>query len=74
MQAAVQTDDKDDIEAKSATLAELSGKLAERVYQEAASSAEGAEAAADAGADAGVSAGADDVVDAEFEEVSDDNK
>ncbi len=74
VQAAVQTDDKDDIEAKSATLAELSGKLAERVYQEAASSAEGAEAAADAGADAGVSAGADDVVDAEFEEVSDDNK
>jgi len=74
VQAAVQTDDKDDIEAKSATLAELSGKLAERVYQEAASSAEGAEAAADAGADAGASAGADDVVDAEFEEVSDDNK
>ena len=74
VQVAVQTDDKDDIEAKSATLAELSGKLAERVYQEAASSAEGAEAAADAGADAGVSAGADDVVDAEFEEVSDDNK
>lgn len=74
VQAAVQTDDKDDIEAKSATLAELSGKLAERVYQEAASSAEGAEAAADAGADAGASAGPDDVVDAEFEEVSDDNK
>ena len=74
VQEAAKTDDKDDIEAKSAKLAELSGKLAERVYQEAAASGDGPDMPGDAGSDAGAAPGGDDVVDAEFEEVSDDKK
>ncbi|MFT5392816.1 MAG: molecular chaperone DnaK, partial [Gammaproteobacteria bacterium] len=66
---AVKTDDKEVIDTKSAKLGELSGKLAERVYQEAA---QGAEGAADGAPEA--AAGGDDVVDAEFEEVSDEKK
>ena len=63
-------DDKDAIEAKLTALTESSGKLAERAYAQA--SAEGEAPAEDAtGTD---SAAADDVVDAEFEEVKDDKK
>jgi len=71
---AVQSDDKDDIETKTNRLAELSGKLAEKAYQEAA--AEQQAGAADAGdsAQPGSSESGDDVVDAEFEEVSDGKK
>ena len=67
-------DDKEAIEAKTTALAELSGKLAEKLYADkggaeaaagAAAGGEQAEASADAG---------DDVVDAEFEEVKDDKK
>jgi molecular chaperone DnaK len=60
-------DDKAAIEAKTAALAELSGKLAQRVYQQqqgAQAQPEGAEPQGEAKAKAG-----DDVVDAEFEEV-----
>jgi molecular chaperone DnaK len=64
----VKGDDKDAIEAKTQALAEASGKLAERMYQQ-----QGAEgASADAGG--AESATADDVVDAEFEEVDDNKK
>ncbi len=68
LQEAIKGEDKDDIEAKTTALSEVAGKLAERAY------AENAEAgAADAGqADSGQAG--DDVVDAEFEEVDDDNK
>ena len=60
-------DDKDAIEAKTQSLAEVSGKLASRVYEQSASSSGPAdEAAAEA-----TSKGGDDVVDAEFEEVKD---
>ncbi|BAZ94081.1 chaperone protein DnaK [Thiohalobacter sp. COW1] len=67
-------DDKEAIEQKTAALAEVSGKLAQRVYQEQGgqAGAAGAEAAgeqAQGGAESG-----DDVVDAEFEEVKEDNK
>jgi molecular chaperone DnaK len=63
-------DDKDAIEAKTTALAEKSGKLAEKLYAE-----KGGEDAAAAGAEtADSAAGGDDVVDAEFEEVKDDNK
>jgi molecular chaperone DnaK len=67
-------DDKAAIEAKTTALAEKSGKLAEKLYAdkggaEAASAASGAGAERAEGATAG-----DDVVDAEFEEVKDDNK
>jgi len=61
-------DDKEAIEAKTTALAELSGKLAEKLYAE-----KGGEAAA-AGAAETADAGGDDAVDAEFEEVKDDNK
>ncbi|HED52523.1 MAG TPA: molecular chaperone DnaK, partial [Gammaproteobacteria bacterium] len=68
-------DDKEAIEAKTAALAELSGKLAEKLYADKGG-AEGAAAGAAAGgeqAEASADAG-DDVVDAEFEEVKDDKK
>ena len=69
LEEALKGDDKDEITAKTAALTEASAKIAEKLY-----------AAADAGADA-TDAGADssskqddDVVDAEFEEVKDDEK
>jgi molecular chaperone DnaK len=68
---AVKADDKGIIDTKTATLTELSGKLAERVYAQKAE----AEGSADEGSDSTESsATADDVVDAEFEEVKDDDK
>jgi molecular chaperone DnaK len=76
VEEAIKTDDKSNIEAKSQTLAELSGKLAERVYQQ--ESAGGASQQAEAGGEAAgggqAGGGAEDVVDAEFEEVNEDNK
>ena len=66
LEEAVKGEDKDDIEAKTTALTEASGDLAEKAY------AENAEAGAtpeEASAEA-----ADDVVDAEFEEVDDDKK
>ncbi|MGZ8096265.1 MAG: molecular chaperone DnaK, partial [Methylosarcina sp.] len=70
---AVKGDSKDDIEAKTNELTELSGKLAERVYAQKSASEDTAEAG---GAQhAGGHAAADEgVVDAEFEEVKDDQK
>ena len=64
-------DDKDAIEAKLTALTESSGKLAERAYAQAGE--EGAAPDAAATADSGET-GADDVVDAEFEEVKEDDK
>ncbi len=64
-------DDKEAIETKTQALAELSGKLSEKLYADQAAAAEGAAAgseATDGGADA------EDVVDAEFEEVKEDGK
>ena len=67
-------DDKEDIEAKTQALTEVSQKLVERAYAQAGG-AEGAAGAAGAEADtAGADAGNDDIVDAEFEEVDDDKK
>ncbi|MCK5120644.1 MAG: molecular chaperone DnaK, partial [Methylococcales bacterium] len=66
LQEVVKSDDKDAIEAKTTALTELSGKLAERVYAQKAEAEGGAEAGADTASE---SAPADDVVDAEFEEV-----
>jgi molecular chaperone DnaK len=65
----VKGDDKDAIEAKTQALAEASGKLAERMYQQ-----QGGEGAAAEAAAGGENATADDVVDAEFEEVDDNKK
>ena len=66
--------DKEAIEAKTKALTEASGKMAERLYAqqggpEAAAGAAGAAGGAQAAGEA-----AEDVVDAEFEEVKDDNK
>jgi molecular chaperone DnaK len=69
--------DKDAIEAKMQALSAASAKMAERIYgqQQGAEGAAAGAAGAEAGADAGHSGGhADDVVDAEFEEVKDDKK
>ena len=69
LEAAVAGDDKAEIEARMQTLTELSGKLAERAYQKS-QGGDGSPAENGDGPDSG--AGADDVVDAEFEEVRDD--
>ena len=66
LEEALKGEDKDDIEAKTTALTEISGKLAEQAY------AENAEAGSTEGE--ATSEAADDVVDAEFEEVDDDKK
>ncbi|OOZ41749.1 molecular chaperone DnaK [Solemya pervernicosa gill symbiont] len=73
LEEAMKGDDKDEIEAKTKALTEASGKMAERLYAEkGAADAAGAEGAAQPEGDAGQAD--DDVVDAEFEEVKEDNK
>ena len=73
LEAAIAGDDKADIEAKMQTLTELSGKLAERAYRKSQEGGDGP--AAGGGGDTGAGSGAaDDVVDAEFEEVRDDGR
>jgi molecular chaperone DnaK len=67
LQEAIKGEDKDDIEAKTNALTEAAGNLAERAYAENAEAGAG-EAAAEGNAQG------DDVVDAEFEEVDDNNK
>ncbi|HED19069.1 MAG TPA: molecular chaperone DnaK [Gammaproteobacteria bacterium] len=67
-------DDKEAIEAKTTALAELSGKLAEKLYAEKGGADAAAAGAAGAGSAETAEAGGDDAVDAEFEEVKDDNK
>jgi len=69
LKKAAKGDDKAEIDAKTNALTEVAGKLAERVYAQ--------QGAADTGAAAGgghSQAADDSVVDAEFEEVKDDNK
>lgn len=72
LEAAVKSDSKEEIEAKTQELIQASAKLMEIAQAKAAE-----QGAAGAGANAGASGNAgkdDDVVDAEFEEVKDDNK
>jgi molecular chaperone DnaK len=71
LKAVVKGDDKEAIEAKTHDLTELSGKLAERVYAQKSTSEGGA---SDAHASSDHAAADDGVVDAEFEEVKDDDK
>ncbi len=69
---ALKADDKDAIDAAATALTESTGPVAQKMY--AAQAAEGeAAAGTEAGAEA-ESAGGEDVVDAEFEEVKDDQK
>jgi len=78
---AIKTDDLADIEEKTKSLAELSGKLAERVYGQQAEAGQAAgdgahESAAEGASEQSESKASkkDDVVDAEFEEVKDDSR
>ena len=68
LEEALKSDDKDAITAKTTVLTEASAKIAEKLY--AAADAD----ATDSNADEGASQSDDDVVDAEFEEVKDDEK
>ena len=70
---ALKSDDKDAIDAAATKLTEATGPVAQKMYAAQAEAAQ-AEAGPEASADAGDSSGADDAVDAEFEEVSDDKK
>ncbi len=76
---AIKGDDTAAIEAASQKLAEASGKLAERAYAKASAGAAGEAGGAEGGTEGPGTSGAeggsaDDVVDAEFEEVDDDKK
>jgi len=73
-EAAIQSDDKDEIQAKSQELAAVSQKLAEQMSAQEQQAAQGG---ADSGASGGGEPAAEDdgnVVDAEFEEVKDNKK
>ena len=77
LKKAITGDDKAAIDAKTETLTDLSGKLAERLYAAQAGGAEGAGAGAGHEAPSGSAESGksgEDVVDAEFEEVKDDKK
>ncbi|NBC21853.1 MAG: molecular chaperone DnaK, partial [Gammaproteobacteria bacterium] len=73
LKKALEGDDKDAIEARSKALAEASAAIAQRAYEQ---SQAGEEAGGDgqASGQGGESADSEDVVDAEFEEVDDDDK
>lgn len=73
LQEAMKSDDKDAIEAKTKELTEASSKMAEHLYAQAQPGAE--QAAGGSAQQGGAEQKKDDnVVDAEFEEVKDDNK
>jgi molecular chaperone DnaK len=79
LKAVLDKDDKEAIEAKTKALTDASAKMAEKLYAQQGGAAGAAGAGAAGGAEAGAgseqaSAGDDDVVDAEFEEVQDDDK
>jgi molecular chaperone DnaK len=68
LKEALKGDDKDVLETKTKALGEAAAPMAQKAYEKAA-----AEGGADAGADGGAAAD-DNVVDAEFEEVKDDDQ
>jgi len=74
LEEALKGDDKADIEAKTNALTEASATLAQKLYAEQAQQAEGAQGAPGGQQAGGSSKQDDDVVDAEFEEVKDNNK
>ena len=76
LQTAIRGDDADDIEAKTQVLAEASHKLAEQLYaqKQAETQSDGTDGQAADGDETTARSNGDDVVDAEFEEVKDDNK
>ncbi len=70
LETALKSDDIADIEAKTKALTEASGNLAQKMYADA----QAAEAGASGSAEEGGSAQNDDAVDAEFEEVQEEEK
>ncbi|MEX0430475.1 molecular chaperone DnaK [Spiribacter insolitus] len=70
LEEAMKGGDKSTIESKTEALATASGKLAEKLYQDAGAG----EGTGEAGAEGGAGSNQEDVVDAEFEEVKDDDK
>jgi molecular chaperone DnaK len=66
LKSALEKDDLEAIQTKTAALAEASGTLAQKLYAE--------QAGQEGGQGEGQQAGGDDIVDAEFEEVDDDKK
>lgn len=73
LKEAMKGDDKDDIEAKTQKLTEASSKMAERIYAQKGAGDQGA-AGSQGDAEQPKQQGGDNVVDAEFEEVKDDDK
>lgn len=73
LQEVIKGDDKDVIEEKTKNLTEASSKMAERIYAKKAQEGEAAKAAEGEG-EAKPEEKGDDVVDAEFEEVKDEDK
>jgi len=71
--AALQGDDAEAIKAKTQALTETAMKMGQQIYEKEQANAQ-AGAAATGGAAAGSEAGGEDVVDAEFSEVDDENK
>jgi molecular chaperone DnaK len=69
LEVALKSDNKDVIEAKTEALSEASASMAQKLYAE-----QQAAGGAQPGPEAAQSSGADDVVDAEFEEVDDNRK
>ncbi len=74
LKEAVAGDDKELIESKTTALTEVAGKVAEKAYAQSQQQDGAAAAAGAAGAEAATDNKDDEVVDAEFEEVKDDNK
>jgi len=72
LEEALKSDDKDEIEAKTKDLTDASTNLAQKLYAEQA--AAGAEAGSAEAAGDSAEAGADEAVDAEFEEVKEEDK
>ena len=71
LEEAIKGSEKEPIESGIAALSEATGSVAQKMYAEAGPGADGGEGPADGAADAGPR---DDAVDAEFEEVKDDDK
>jgi molecular chaperone DnaK len=69
--AALETDDVEEISAKAQALGEISGQIAQKAYEQAQQAEEGAGASAETET---AQANDDDVVDADFEEVKEDDK
>jgi molecular chaperone DnaK len=75
LEEAMKGEDKDKIESLTTALGEASGKMAERLYaQDQGGGAADGSASSESSSQGSANAGADDVVDAEFEEVKDDKR